>query len=97
MTTVIAIDPGVNTGIVVGSVEEEVEILHFEQSICTTHVETVERIKQYLDEYPQATIVVEQFDLRPSNKFTADLTPVKVNAVLDWLIDDIHYQTPRSG
>ena len=42
-------------------------------------------------------IVAEQFDLRPSNKFTADLTPVKVNAVLDWLVDDVHYQTPAQA
>lgn len=97
MKTVIAIDPGVNTGIVVARVEEEVEILHFDQFICTTHVETAHRIKQVLDAYPDTMIVAEQFDLRPGNKFTADLTPVKVNAVLDWLVDDIHYQTPAQA
>ena len=37
MKTVIAIDPGVNTGIVVAAIEEEVEILHFDQFICSTH------------------------------------------------------------
>ena len=97
MQTVIAIDPGVNTGLVVAHVDEEVEILHFDQFICSTHVETVELINRYLDQYPGATVVAEQFDLRPSNKFTADLTPVKVNAVLDWLVDDIHYQTPAQA
>ena len=83
MKTVIAIDPGVNTGIVVACVEEEVEILHFDQFIC--------------HQYPGAMIVAEQFDLRPGNKFSADLTPVKVNAILDWLVDDIHYQTPAQA
>ena len=96
-TTVIAIDPGVNTGLVVARVEEEVEILHFDQFICSTHTETAELIKHYLDEYPQAIVVAEQFDLRPSNRFTADLTPVKVNAILDWFVDDIHYQTPAQA
>lgn len=97
MKTIIAIDPGVNTGIVVARVEEEVEILHFDQFICSTHVETVELIKQVLDAYPGAVIVAEQFDLRPGNKFSADLTPVKVNAILDYLVDDIHYQTPAQA
>ena len=49
MKIIIAIDPGVNTGIVVARVEEEVEILHFDQFICSTHIETVELIKRYLD------------------------------------------------
>lgn len=97
MKTVIAIDPGVNTGIVVAHVEEEVEILYFEQFICATHVETAQHIKQVLDAYPDAVIVAEQFDLRPGNKFSADLTPVKVNAILDYLVDDIHYQTPAQA
>lgn len=97
MKTVIAIDPGVNTGIVVARVEEEVEIVHFDQFICATHVETAHRIKQVLDTYPDAVIVAEQFDLRPGNKFTADLTPVRVNAILDWLVGDIHYQTPAQA
>lgn len=97
MKTVITIDPGVSTGLVVARVEEEVEILHFDQFICSTHVETARRIKQVLDTYPDAVIVAEQFDLRPSNKFSADLTPVKVNAVLDWLVDDVHYQTPAQA
>lgn len=97
MKTVIAIDPGVNTGLVVARVGEEVEILRFDQFICATHVETAHRIKQVLDTYPGATIVAEQFDLRPGNKFSADLTPVRVNAVLDWLVDDIHYQTPAQA
>ena len=97
MKTVIAIDPGVNTGIVVARVEEEVEIVHFDQFIRTTHVETVELIKRVLDAYPGAVIVAEQFDLRPGNKFSADLTPVKVNAILDYLVDGIHYQTPAQA
>ena len=42
MKTVIAIDPGVNTGLVVARVEEEVKILHFDQFICSTHTQTVE-------------------------------------------------------
>ena len=83
MKTIIAVDPGVNTGIVVARVEEEVEILLFDQFICSTHTQTVELIKRYLDQYPGAAVVAEQFDLRPGNKFTADLTPVKVNAILD--------------
>lgn len=97
MKTVIAIDPGVNTGIVVARVKEEVEILHFDQFICATHVETAHRIKQVLDTYPGAVIVAEQFDLRPGNKFSADLTPVRVNAILDWLVGDILYQTPAQA
>ena len=97
MKTVIAIDPGVSTGIVVARIEEEVVILHFDQFICATHVETAHCIKQVLDTYPGATVVAEQFDLRAGNKFNADLTPVKVNAVLDWLVDDIHYQTPAQA
>lgn len=97
MKTVIAIDPGVSTGLVVARVEEEVEILHFDQFVCPTHVETVGLIKRYLDRYPDAIVVAEQFDLRPGNKFTADLTPVKVNAILDFLVGGIHYQTPAQA
>ena len=91
------IDPGVSTGVVIARVDAEVEILYFDQFICSTHVETSKILEDLIKRFDVDVVVSEQFDLRPSNKFTADLTPVKVNAVLDWLVDDIHYQTPAQA
>lgn len=92
-----AIDPGVSTGVVIARVDTEVEILYFDQFICSTHVETSKVLEDLIKRFDVDVVVSEQFDLRPSNKFTADLTPVKVNAILDWLVDDIHYQTPAQA
>lgn len=91
------IDPGVSTGVVIARVDAEVEILYFDQFICSTHVETSKILEDLINRFDVDVVVSEQFDLRPSNKFTADLTPVKINAVLDWLVDDIHYQTPAQA
>lgn len=92
-----AIDPGVSTGVVIARVDTEVEILYFDQFICSTHVETSKVLEDLIKRFDVDVVVSEQFDLRPSNKFTADLTPVKVNAVLDWFVDGIHYQTPAQA
>ena len=84
MKTVIAIDPGVNTGIVVARVEEEVEILHFDQFICSTHTQTVELIKAYLDQHglnPRVFMVVSTIDVNDAHgvlRFEAD----QVNAAV---------------
>lgn len=91
------IDPGVSTGVVIARVDTEVEILYFDQFICTTHTETSKVLEDLIRRFDVDVVVSEQFDLRPSNKFTADLTPVKVNAVLDYIVDGIHYQTPAQA
>ena len=99
-STVISIDPGVSTGVVVAQVRDggEVEILHFDQFICDNHIGTAEILIRLIDQHPGAHIVSEQFDLRPGNKFNADLTPVKVNAILDYKYPGCTtYQTPAQA
>lgn len=99
-STVISIDPGVSTGVVVAEVNDtgEVRILHFDQFICDSHTDTAETLVRLIDRHPEARIVSEQFDLRPGNKFSADLTPVKINAILDYKYPGrITYQTPAQS
>ena len=99
-STVISIDPGVSTGVVVARVHDtsEVEILHFDQFICDSHVGTAEILVRLIDQHPGARIVSEKFELRPGNKFNADLTPVKVNAILDYKYPGrTTYQTPAQA
>lgn len=100
--SIVSVDPGVSTGVVVARVHDtsEVEILHFEQFICDSHEDTVFKLLKRIrreENWCSTEIVSEQFDLRPGNKFRADLTPVKVNAVLDYAHGDIVYQTPAQA
>lgn len=83
---ILAVDPGKSTGIVVGkqTSDKEYEILHFAQKSHDSYIETISWLDMHIKEYKVDTVLTEQFDLRPGNKFIADLTPVKVNSVLEW-------------
>lgn len=98
---ILAYDPGVSTGWVIAETSgTDLEVLDFGQFVFANHVDTVRalatlvQMNGYTDEYE---IVAERFDLRPGNKFMADLTPVKVNAAMNLLFDGIIYQTPAQA
>lgn len=93
---VMVVDPGKSTGIVVGDFydDREFSIIHVHQLKHEHWMSNVYDILATYNEYAPDVIVCEQFDLRPSNNFLADLTPVKINSVLEWEIGDIVWQTP---
>ena len=100
--SIVSVDPGVSTGVVAARVEDDgsVVIDHFEQFVCDSHEDTVFKLLKRIrreENWCSTEIVSEQFDLRPGNKFRADLTPVKVNAVLDYVHGDIVSQTPAQA
>ena len=84
---ILAVDPGKSTGIVVAkqTSNKEYEILLFAQKSHNSHIETFNWLNMHIKEYMVDIVLTEQFDLRPGNKFIADLTPVKVNSVLEWI------------
>ena len=93
---VMAVDPGKSTGIVVGDFHDDrgFSIVHVQQLGHEHWMSNVYDILTTYNEYAPDVIVCEQFDLRPGNNFLADLTPVKINSVLEWEIGDIVWQTP---
>ena len=93
---VMAVDPGKSTGIVLGEFydDREFSIIHVQQLKHEHWMSNVYDILATYNEYAPNVIVCEQFDLRPGNNFLADLTPVKINSVLEWEIGGIVWQTP---
>lgn len=93
---VMAVDPGKSTGIVVADFRDDREpsIIHVQQLKHEHWMSNVYDILTTYNEYAPDVTVCEQFDLRPGNNFLADLTPVKINSVLEWEIGDIVWQTP---
>ena len=78
---IMAVDAGVSTGVAVGVVDnEDFTLVHFDQFIEDDYLKTAQRLASIAREYGVDVIVTERFDLRPGNKFTADLTTVQVNA-----------------
>nr|DAU39245.1 MAG TPA: Putative Holliday junction resolvase [Caudoviricetes sp.] len=96
MQRVMAVDPGKSTGIVVGDFHDDREfsIIHVQQFKYEHWTASVYDILNTRNEFSPDIVVCEQFDLRPGNNFLADLTPVRINAVLEWEIGDIVWQTP---
>lgn len=85
---ILAIDAGVSTGWVLGEQpsnphDEGSEILDFGQFKHDHWEDTVTELLTKFTSDP-TTLVIEQFDLRPNNKFRADLTTVKVNSTLSY-------------
>lgn len=85
---ILAVDAGVSTGWVLGEQpsnphDEGSEILDFGQFKHDHWEDTVTELLTKFTSEP-TTLVVEQFDLRPNNKFRADLTTVKVNSTLSY-------------
>ena len=96
MQRVMSVDPGKSTGIVVGDFHDDREssIIHIQQLKREHWMSNVYDILATYNEYAPDVTVCEQFDLRPGNNFLADLTPVKINSVLEWELGDIVWQTP---
>ena len=96
MQRVMAVDPGKSTGIVIGDFHDDREfsIIHVRQLKHEHWMINVYDILAAYNEYAPDVAVCEQFDLRPGNNFLADLTPVKINSVLEWEIGGIVWQTP---
>lgn len=85
---ILAVDAGVSTGWVLGEqpsnpYDEGSEILDFGQFKHDHWEDTVTELLTKFTSDP-TTLVIEQFDLRPNNKFRADLTTVKVNSTLSY-------------
>ena len=85
---ILAVDAGVSTGWVLGEqpsnpYDEGSEILDFGQFKHDRWEDTVTELLTKFTSEP-TTLVIEQFDLRPNNKFRADLTTVKVNSTLSY-------------
>ena len=93
---VMAVDPGKSTGIVIGEFydDRDFSIIRVQQFKHEYWMSNAYDILATYNEYAPDTVVCEQFDLRPGNNFLADLTPVKINSVLEWEIGDIVWQTP---
>jgi len=84
---ILAVDAGVSTGAVLGEVRDgDIEVLCVNQFICNTFTDTVDRLMSMVYANNVDTVVTERFDLRPGNKFTADLTTVQVNAALQYTL-----------
>lgn len=99
MTKIFAYDPGVSTGWVFGVTgADDIEIFEYGQFSRSNHVDTARELMRTIEYYRPDRIVGERFDLRPHNQFLADLTPVKVNAAMDYATDcAVHYQTPTQA
>lgn len=85
---ILTVDAGVSTGWVLGEqpcnpYDEGSEILDFGQFKHDHWEDTVTELLTKFTSDP-TTLVIEQFDLRPNNKFRADLTTVKVNSALSY-------------
>lgn len=96
MQRVMAVDPGKSTGIVVGDFHDDREfsIIHVQQFKYEHWTASAYDILATRNEFVPDVVVCERFDLRPGNNFLADLTPVKINSVLEWEIGDVIWQTP---
>lgn len=99
MTRVLAIDAGESTGLAVVkfSVAGPVLLLllQFEAGIT----ETTRIIAAAIKNMDVGTVVAEQFDLRPGNQFTADLSTVYRNGALEYMVEhenggEVFWQTP---
>lgn len=101
---VYAIDAGVSTGYICAELPREgkgtwgnEKILGYGQFKAEEYRTTARRLIDQCAAWQPDVVVVEQFDLRPQNKFVADLTPVKVNAILDYSLPGIEWQTPAQA
>ena len=83
-----AIDPGISTGWVVANYEGGVpEIVEYGQERFDGPIEATRFIISRLLPDTTDVLILEQFDLRPQNKFTAELSPVEINAILKYWVE----------
>lgn len=89
MTRVLAIDAGLSSGWAVLDFElnsPPVELALYQGKMGL--IETVDRICETYKSYEPDVVVTEKFNLRPGNKFLADLTTVSVNGALQYAMHD---------
>lgn len=107
MYDLIVIDAGVSTGLVHARkhVNGAIEILALHQRKHEDWRRHVDDIRMFLNNAKMGYIVYESFNLRPHNKFLPDLTTVKVNSSVEYLLFDrfaydrfkLVSQTPAQG
>lgn len=102
LTRVVAIDPGLTVGIVVAEVfADDLDILYYNQVRFEDFAEASRYVLEVIRNHDAGDthVVAERFDLRPGNNFLPELTPVKVNAVLEFNLGpgNITYQTPAQA
>lgn len=86
MTRVLAIDAGESTGLAVVDFTETGPELRYLSQFIAGVVETVFDIHDLIVDYQPVAVVAEQFDLRPGNKFLADLSTVYRNGALEYML-----------
>lgn len=97
---VMTIDAGQSTGVAIIDypADKPMQVVHVDQFKAGLE-DTVRELVGLQKTYDPIVVAIEQFDLRPGNKFLADLTTVEVNAVLKyvWGYDAIVWQTPAQA
>lgn len=102
---VLAVDPGVSTGWVSADVDPdgEVTIREFRQYVFDSTAHAARCLASIAILEDVDVLVIERFDLRPGNKFQADLSPVEVRAGIETILLDrdcgceIVLQTPAQA
>ncbi len=102
MSRVLAIDAGESTGVAVVDFTETGPELRYLSQFIAGVVETVFDIHDLIVDYQPVAVVAEQFDLRPGNKFLADLSTVYRNGALEYMLAvdfamDPVWQTPAQA
>lgn len=95
---IVGIDAGLSTGLAAVEVAGDapaalIDACQFSEEYLWSRVSGVE---SFVESNDPDLIVIEQFDLRPTNQFIADLTTVKTNAVFEYLWDasEVTWATP---
>jgi len=95
-----SIDAGQSTGVAIIDYPNNgpMQVVHLDQFVGSLSP-TVEELLWLNFSYQPGVIAAERFDLRPGNKFLADLTTVEVNGTLKylWGDDNIVWQTPAQA
>lgn len=102
MTRVLGIDAGESTGLAVVDFTDNGPDLCYLSQFVADNVNTVLDIHNLIVDYQPATVVAEQFNLRPGNKFLADLSTVYRNGALEYMLAvdfamDPLWQTPAQA
>lgn len=102
MTRVLAIDAGESTGLAVVDFTETGPEQQYLSQFIADNVSTVFEIHDLIEDYRPDKVVIEQFDLRPGNKFLADLSTVYRNGALEYMLAadfamDPVWQTPAQA
>lgn len=102
MTRVLAIDAGESTGVAVVDFTETGPELRYLSQFVADSVNTVFEIHDLIVDYQPVAVVAEQFDLRPGNKFLADLSTVYRNGALEYMLavdfaTEAFWQTPAQA